>query len=67
VHQGHGKHWRTDDKKLYQLTAAGWEAKDAERNYSSLHSLGRDGVYGIDDSGKVRALQDTQQPSISKC
>jgi hypothetical protein len=62
VHQGHGKHWRTDDKKLYQLTAAGWEAKDAERNYSSLHSLGRDGVYGIDDSGKVRALQDTQQP-----
>lgn len=62
VHQGHGKHWRTEDKKLYQLTAAGWEAKDADRDYSSLHSLGRDAVYGIDDSGKVRPLQHPQHP-----
>ncbi|RAU44013.1 MULTISPECIES: AvrE-family type 3 secretion system effector [unclassified Pseudomonas] len=62
VHQGHGKHWRTEDKKLYQLTASGWEAQDAARDYSSLHSLGRDAVYGIDDDGKVRALQDPQRP-----
>lgn len=62
VHQGHGKHWRTEDKKLYQLTPTGWKAKDAARDYSSLHSLGRDAVYGIDDSGKVRSLQNPQQP-----
>ncbi len=62
VHEGHGKHWRTDDKKLYQLTAAGWEATDANRDYSSLHSLGKDAVLGIDSDGKVRPLLNPDQP-----